>query len=119
MLGIRTGVRDIDGRSYTANRDAGGVSRCPERRSVRMKRLLAGVFAGVTALTLTVGCAKQLQQLEPKLEIKKAAEALGATGTSGFTLKAGGSVDDVIALAKKDSGTGEDAFTDEDADMLR
>ncbi|KUL21518.1 hypothetical protein [Actinoplanes awajinensis] len=84
-----------------------------------MKRLLAGVFAGVTALTLTVGCAKQLQQLEPKLEIKKAAEALGATGTSGFTLKAGGSVDDVIALAKKDSGTGEDAFTDEDADMLR
>ncbi|GIF11656.1 hypothetical protein [Actinoplanes teichomyceticus] len=84
-----------------------------------MKRFLAGSLAGVTALTLTVGCAKQLQQLEPKLEIKKAAEALGATGRAGFTLKAGGSVDDLIALAKKESGTGEDAFTDEDADILR
>jgi len=84
-----------------------------------MKRLLAGSLAGVTALTLAVGCAKQIQQLEPKLEIKQAAESLGATGKAGFTIKAGGSVDDLIALAKKDSGTGEDAFTDEDADIIR
>ncbi|BCJ45057.1 hypothetical protein GCM10010168_83690 [Actinoplanes ianthinogenes] len=84
-----------------------------------MKRFLAGTLAGVTALTLTVGCAKQLQQLEPKLAIQKAAEKLAATGKAGFTLKAGGSVDDLIALAKKESGTGEGAFTDEDADLLR
>lgn len=84
-----------------------------------MKRFLAGTLAGVTALAVVAGCAKQIQQLEPKLELKKAAEALGATGKAGFTLKAGGSVDDLIALAKKDSGTGEDAFTDDDADMIR
>ncbi|WIM97882.1 hypothetical protein ACTOB_001439 [Actinoplanes oblitus] len=84
-----------------------------------MKRFLAGTLAGVTALTLTVGCANQLQKLEPKLEIQKAAENLAAGGKAGFTLKAGGSVDDLIALAKKESGAGEGAFTDEDADMLR
>ncbi|MFI1994404.1 hypothetical protein [Actinoplanes sp. NPDC020271] len=84
-----------------------------------MKRFLAGALAGGVTLTLAVGCAKQIEQLEPKLEIKKAAEALGATGKAGFTLKAGGSAEDLIALAKKDAGTGEDAFTDEDADMLR
>ena len=84
-----------------------------------MKRFIAGVLAGVTALTLTVGCADQIKQLEPKLELKKAAEALGATGRAGFTLTAGGNVEDLIALAKKESGTGKDAFTDEDADILR
>src|SRR5690242_14128051 len=84
-----------------------------------MKRFVAGTLAGVTALTLTVGCAKQIQQLEPKLELRKAAENLGAAGKAGFTLKAGGNVDDLIALAKKESGTGEDAFTNEDATILR
>jgi hypothetical protein len=84
-----------------------------------MKRFLAGALAGVTALTLSVGCAKQMQQLEPKLELKKAAESLGATGSAGFTVKAGGNVEDLIALAKKESGTGKEAFTDEDADVLR
>jgi hypothetical protein len=84
-----------------------------------MKRFLAGTAAGVTALTLMVGCAQQMQQLEPKLELKRAAESLGAAGKTGFTLKAGGNVDDLIALAKKESGTGEDAFTDEDAEVLR
>lgn len=84
-----------------------------------MKRFVAGALAGVTALTLTVGCAVRVQQLEPKLELKKAAEDLGATGKAGFTLKTGGNVEDLIALAKKESGTGEDAFTNEDADILR
>ncbi|WP_436527461.1 hypothetical protein [Actinoplanes sp. HUAS TT8] len=84
-----------------------------------MKRFLAGALAGGVTLTLAVGCAQQIEQLEPKLAIKKAADALGATGKAGFTLKAGGSVDDLIALAKKESGTGEDAFTDEDADVIR
>ena len=84
-----------------------------------MKRYLAGAFAGVVALTLTVGCAKQMQQLAPKLELKKAAEDLAATGKAGFTLKTGGNVEDLIALAKKKSGTGKDAFTDEDAGILR
>ncbi|GAA4936272.1 hypothetical protein [Actinoplanes utahensis] len=84
-----------------------------------MKRFLAGAVAGVTTLTLTVGCANQLQQLEPKLELKKAAENLGASGKAGFTLKAGGNVEDLIAFAKKESGTGSDAFTNEDADIIR
>lgn len=84
-----------------------------------MKRFLAGAVAGTAVLALSVGCANQYQQLEPKLELKKAAESLGAAGGTGFTVKAGGSVDDLIALAKKDSGTGADAFTDEDADILR
>ncbi|MEV0896060.1 hypothetical protein [Actinoplanes sp. NPDC049802] len=80
-----------------------------------MKRFLAGTLAGVTALTLSVGCANQFQQLEPKLELKKAAENLGAEGKAGFTLKAGGSVDDVIAAAKA-SG---DNFTAEDEEIFR
>jgi hypothetical protein len=84
-----------------------------------MKRFLAGAVAGATVLALSVGCANQIQQLEPKLELKKAAVNLGAAGTTGFTIKAGGNVDDLIALAKKESGTGEDAFTDEDADIIR
>ncbi len=84
-----------------------------------MKRFVAGALAGVTALTLAVGCAEQVRHLEPKLELKKAAEELGRTGKVGFTLKTGGSVEDLIVLAKKESGTGEDAFTDEDADILR
>lgn len=82
-----------------------------------MKRFTAGAVAGVAVLALTVGCANQIQQLEPKLELKKAAEDLGAAEKLGFTLKAGGSVDDLIAVAKKESG--EDGFTDEDADILR
>ncbi|MEU4160126.1 hypothetical protein [Actinoplanes sp. NPDC026670] len=83
-----------------------------------MKRFVAGAVAGIAALTLTVGCAKQIQQLEPKLELKKAAEDLGAAEKVGFTIKAGGSVDDLIAVAKKES-TAEEGFTDEDADILR
>jgi hypothetical protein len=83
-----------------------------------MKRFVAGAVAGVATLALTVGCANQIQQLEPKLELKKAAEDLGAAEKVGFTLKAGGSVDDLIAVAKKEA-TAEEGFTDEDADILR
>ncbi|MEU8662303.1 hypothetical protein, partial [Actinoplanes philippinensis] len=82
-----------------------------------MKRFVAGAVAGVAAAALMVGCANQIQQLEPKLELKKAAEDLGAADKLGFTIKAGGSVDDLIALAKKESG--DEGFTDEDADILR
>ncbi|BEL07162.1 hypothetical protein Q0Z83_053530 [Actinoplanes sichuanensis] len=84
-----------------------------------MKRFVAGAVASITALTLTVGCANQIQQLEPKLELKKAAEDLGAAEKVGFTIKAGGSVDDLIAVAKKESAGDEEPFTDEDADILR
>ncbi|WP_433795776.1 hypothetical protein [Actinoplanes sp. CA-252034] len=82
-----------------------------------MKRFVTGAVAGVAAAALMVGCADQIQQLEPKLELKKAAEDLGAADKLGFTIKAGGNVDDLIALAKKESG--EEGFTDEDADILR
>ncbi|GAA1607626.1 hypothetical protein [Actinoplanes couchii] len=80
-----------------------------------MKRFLAGSLAGVTALAVSAGCANQFQQLEPKLELRQAAEALGSTGKSGFTLKAGGNVDDLIAYAKADDKT----FEESDADVIR
>lgn len=80
-----------------------------------MKRFLAGTLAGVTALAVTAGCANQFQQLEPKLELRQAAEALGAAGKAGFTLKAGGNVDDLIATVKKEDST----FEESDADILR
>ncbi|HWS35629.1 MAG TPA: hypothetical protein VN408_23175 [Actinoplanes sp.] len=80
-----------------------------------MKRFVAGTLAGVTALAVTAGCANQIQQLEPKLELRQAAEELGATGKSGFTIKPGGNVDDMIAAVKKEDST----FEESDADILR
>lgn len=80
-----------------------------------MKRFVAGTLAGVTALAVTAGCANQLQQLEPRLELRQAAEKLGAADKIGVTIKPSGSVDDLIAAIKKDDST----FQDSDADVLR
>jgi hypothetical protein len=81
-----------------------------------MKRLLAGVLAGATVLTLAVGCS--VQQFGPKLEILRAAQDLATARKAGFTLKAGGKVEDLIAVVKKEGAAHGDTFSDEDADLL-
>ncbi|BAL89414.1 hypothetical protein AMIS_41940 [Actinoplanes missouriensis 431] len=76
--------------------------------SLRVTRLLAGVLAGVTTLTMFAGCAgQQIQALEPKLELRDAAKQLGEAQRAGFTIKINGSADDLIAAAAlTDSGAG-------------
>ncbi|MFC7276393.1 hypothetical protein ACFQS1_20560 [Paractinoplanes rhizophilus] len=68
---------------------------------MRAKRFLAGVAAGVTALAV-VGCADQIKQLEPKLELRNAAQQLGEQKQAGFTLKLTGSADDLVAAVRKE-----------------
>ena len=68
---------------------------------MRAKRFLAGAAAGVTALAVIGGCANQIKQLEPKLELRNAAQNLGAEKQTGFTLKLTGSADDLAAAVKK------------------
>jgi hypothetical protein len=68
---------------------------------MRAKRFLAGAAAGVTALAVIGGCANQIKQLEPKLELRNAAQNLGAEKQAGFTLKLTGSADDLVAAVRK------------------
>jgi len=89
---------------------------------VQTKRLLAGVTAGVAGLALVGACAKQVQRLEPGLELRAAAQHLGAAKQAGFTLKFTGSADDLIAAAKQQAAkdkSGDDSFSDDDARSLR
>ncbi|WP_433833371.1 hypothetical protein ACQP2E_18700 [Actinoplanes sp. CA-015351] len=90
---------------------------------MRVSRLAAGVLAGVTTLTVLVGCAgEKLQALEPKLELRNAAKQLGEAQQAGFTIKINGSADDLVAAAKLDaakSGEKTDEVSDEDAKILR
>ena len=73
---------------------------------MRTKRLLAAVAAVVVA----GGCAQQVKRLEPGLELRAAAEHLGAAEQVGFTVKFTGSADDLIKSVKA---------TADDADSLR
>jgi hypothetical protein len=66
-----------------------------------MNRILTGVLAGATALTLAAGCG--VERFGPKLEMVLAAQDLAAATRAGFTLKAGGRVEDLIAAAQKDA----------------
>jgi hypothetical protein len=83
---------------------------------MRSKRLLAGALAGATTLTVIGGCAaKQIATLEPKLELRNAAQQLGDAQQAGFTLKLTGNPDDLIAAAKladKTDKTGKATDTD-------
>lgn len=81
---------------------------------MRSKRLLAGALAGATTLTVIGGCAaKQIATLEPKLELRNAAQRLGDAQQAGFTLKLTGNPDDLIAAAalgaKSDKSSTSDA----------
>jgi len=69
---------------------------------MRANRFLAGGLAGVTALAVVAGCAGQIKQVEPKLALRDAAQQLGGQKQGGFAVKFTGSVDDLIAAAKKD-----------------
>jgi hypothetical protein len=71
---------------------------------MRTKRFAAGAATGVTALTLLAGCAGQIKQLEPKLELRAAARHLADAPQAGFTLKVTGSADDLIAGLKAAQG---------------
>jgi hypothetical protein len=76
------------------------------------KKLLAGALAGATALTLIGGCAaKEIQALEPKLELRNAAQQLAGAQQAGFTIKLSGTPDDLLAAIKAQS---KDDFTAED-----
>ena len=73
---------------------------------MRTKRLLAAV----AVLAVAGGCAQQVKRLEPKLELRAAAEHLAAEKQVGFTVKFTGSADDLIKGLKA---------TAEDTDSLR
>ena len=71
---------------------------------MRAKRYLAGALAGVT-LTVAGGCAaRQMQALEPKLELRNAAQQLAEAPQGGFTVRLTGSPDDLIAAAEVSAG---------------
>ncbi|GAB2585662.1 hypothetical protein Aab01nite_52600 [Paractinoplanes abujensis] len=71
-----------------------------------MRVLLAGGIAGVAAIALAGGCAaQQFQALEPKLELRNAAQQLADAQQAGFTLTVTGNPKDLVAAA----GPGADA----------
>ncbi|WP_250038363.1 hypothetical protein [Paractinoplanes maris] len=71
---------------------------------MRAQRHLAGVLAGVTTLTVLGGCAaQQIQALEPKLELRDAAQQLADAQQAGFVLKLTGNPDDLVAAAGQDA----------------
>jgi hypothetical protein len=90
---------------------------------MRAKRLLAGALAGVTTLTVIGGCAaQQIRALEPKLELRTAAQQLAAAQQVGFTLKVSGNADDLIAAVKlhaKQDKSADAGLTADDTTALR
>lgn len=82
---------------------------------MRANRFLAGALAGVTALAVVAGCAKTIKQVEPKLALRDAAQQLGGQKQGGFAVKFTGSVDDLIAAAKKDTSD----FSADDAESIK
>ena len=86
---------------------------------MRSKRLLAGALAGATTLTVIGGCAaKQIATLEPKLELRNAAQQLADAQQAGFTLKVTGNPDDLVAAAALESKGDKPSATDA-ADLKR
>lgn len=62
------------------------------------------LLAGAAVVALAGGCAaQQLQSLEPKLELRNAAQQLADAPRAGFTLKVTGNPDDLVAAAGKDA----------------
>jgi hypothetical protein len=90
---------------------------------MRAKRFLAGALAGVTTLTVIGGCAaQQIKALEPKLELRNAAQQLADAQQAGFTLKVSGNADDLIAAVKLEAKQNESAdaeLTADDTTALR
>ncbi|MFI5932052.1 hypothetical protein [Actinoplanes sp. NPDC051494] len=83
------------------------------------KRFIAGMVAGAAVLAVAA-CGEQVAaQIEPKLELRTAAQHLGAAKQAGFTVKLSGSADELIAGLKLQATSEKSDFTDEDADVLR
>jgi hypothetical protein len=81
------------------------------------KKLLAGAVAGAATLTLIGGCAaKEIQALEPKLELRNAAQQLAGAQQAGFTIKLSGTPDALVAAIKAQS---KDDFTADDEASVR
>jgi hypothetical protein len=82
---------------------------------MRNKKLLAGALAGAAALTLAGGCAaKEIKALEPKLELRNAAQQLSGAQQAGFTIKLSGKPEDLIAAIKlQDAKSGDFGADDE------
>jgi hypothetical protein len=67
---------------------------------MRKQRFLAATAAGVTAVAFIGACAGEVKKLEPKLQLRTAAQHLGDAKQAGFTLKLTGSADELIAATK-------------------
>jgi hypothetical protein len=81
------------------------------------KKLLAGAVAGAATLTLIGGCAaKEIQALEPKLELRNAAQQLAGAQQAGFTIKLSGTPDALVAAIKAQA---KDGFTADDEASVR
>ena len=86
---------------------------------MRKSRFTAGVLAGVTTLSVLVGCAgQQIQALEPKLELRNAAKQLGDAQQAGFTVKLTGTADDFVAAVKLQAAKDGDPAGGPDADDI-
>ncbi|GAA2615911.1 hypothetical protein [Paractinoplanes durhamensis] len=85
---------------------------------MRRKRLWAGAAAGVTALVVVGGCAEQIKSLEPKLELRSAAQHLAEAKQAGFTVKVTGSADDLITALKAEAAKDKDSGP-VDEDVMR
>jgi hypothetical protein len=91
---------------------------------MRTKTLLAGVLAGATALTLVGGCAaKEIKALEPKLELRNAAQQLSGAQQAGFTIKLSGKPEDLVAAIKqqeqKDGTAADEKFGADDETVVK
>lgn len=75
---------------------------------MRTKRYLAGATAAIIAIAAAAGCAGQIKKLEPKLELRDAAQHLADAGRAGFTLRLTGNADDLIAAYAPDDATAGD-----------
>ncbi|MBU2667024.1 hypothetical protein KOI35_26275 [Actinoplanes bogorensis] len=65
---------------------------------------MRALLAGVAVVALAGGCAaQQFQALEPKLELRNAAQQLADAKSGGFTLKLTGNPDDLVAAAGADA----------------
>lgn len=79
-------------------------------------RFRAGAALTAAALVFAGGCAaQQLKRLEPRLELRAAAQHLAQAKQAGFTVRLDGSADDLIAAVKKQDST----FSADDAKALR
>jgi hypothetical protein len=91
-------------------------------RKVHTKRFLAGATAGLAAMAVVGACARQIQRLEPSLELRAAVQHLAAAKQAGFTLKVTGSADELIAGMKQQAAkdkSDDSPWTDEDTRSLR